>query len=189
MSGADERPETGSTQGSFVIIGVLTIAVSLVFASTLYLMLEQGMILKNIARNITRTGSANGVVNVIITAILLLTIMITMFGLRTIIPNILADPERQENATKMLKERVIPISATIFFVLFLHQFLMGGRDVGGLREVRDKLGLILIIGLIAAIAQGIRLVMSGSSITRILLASVMGSLTLIGSFYILKNLI
>lgn len=183
---ADERPETGSTQGSFIVMGVLTISIGLVIASTLYLLLDQRMIFKDIADIITRSGSAKGVINIMMATFLLLTIMITIFGFRTILPNLVADKERQENATKMLRERVIPISATIFFVLFLYQFIMSGREVSGSQEVWDKMNLLLIISLLVAIVQLVRVFMSENTLVRTVIYSVIGAGGILGLIALLS---
>jgi hypothetical protein len=170
----DERPETGSTQGSFIVMGVLTICIGLILTSVVYLLLKNNLILRSLASTIRPSGSDKGIMNVIMGTLILLTIMITIFGFRAILPNIMADKERQENAVRFMRERVIPISATIFFVLFLYQFMMGGRNVSASKELRDKMGLLLIVAMILAIVHGIRVIMSGGTIVRVLTYSGIG---------------
>lgn len=183
---ADERPETGSTQGSFIVMGVLTISIGLVIASALYLLLDQRIVFKGLADTITRSGSEKGVINVIMATFLLLTIMITIFGFRAILPNLIADKERQDNATRMLRERVIPISATIFFVLFLYQFIMSGREVDPSQEVWDKMNLLLIISILIAIVQLVRVFMSESTLVRTVIYSVIGAGGILGLIALLS---
>jgi hypothetical protein len=184
---ADERPETGSTQGSFIVMGVLTISIGLVITTALYLLVDQRIVFKNLADTITRSGSAKGVISIMMATFLLLTIMITIFGFRAILPNLMADKERQDNATKMLRERVIPISATIFFILFLYQFIMGGRDVSASQEVWDKMNLILIISVLVAIVQLVRVFMKENGLLKILMYSVIGAGGVLGLVALLSQ--
>lgn len=184
---ADERPETGSTQGSFIVMGVLTISIGLIFATLMYLLMEQRLMFRDLASTITKAGSSRGVMNVMIATFLLLTIMITIFGFRSILPNIMADKDRQENATRMLRERVIPIGATIFFVLFLYQFIMSGRESNPSQELWDKMNLLLIISILVAIVQMVRVFMSASTLVKIILYSVIGTGGILGMIAFFRN--
>ena len=184
---ADERPETGSTQGSFIVMGVLTISIGLIITTALYLLVDQRIVFKNLADTITRSGSTKGVISITMATFLLLTIMITIFGFRAILPNLMADSERQENATKILRERVIPISATIFFILFLYQFIMGGREVSANQEVWDKMNLLLIVSILVAIAQLVRVFMNENSLPKILMYSVIGAGAILGLVALLSQ--
>ena len=106
--------------------------------------------------------------------------MITIFGIRAILPNLLADKERKENATKMLRERIIPISATIFFILFLYQFITGGREVSASQDVWDKMNLLLIISVLVAIVQLVRVFMNENGLIKILMYSLFGAGGILG---------
>ena len=184
---ADERPETGSTQGSFIVMGVLTISIGLVITTALYLLIDQRIVFKKLADTITRSGSAKGVISIVMATFLLLTIMITIFGFRAILPNLMADTERQDNATKMLRGRVIPISATLFFILFLYQFIMSGREVSANQEVLDKMSLLLIISVLVAIVQLVRVFMNESTLPKILIYSAIGASVILGLVALLSQ--
>lgn len=168
MSVPDEKPETGNTQGIFILTSVLTIGVALVLTTVLYILFENRLILSSLAESMTRDGSNNGVKNVIISVLILLVLMVTIFGFNTVLPNIINDKTKQEQMTQIMRGRVIPIAATIFFVLFVYQFMTNGRDVSDSKEIQDKMGLVLIIALIGMVVQGIRLVMQGSDIVKML---------------------
>jgi hypothetical protein len=184
---ADERPETASTQGSFNAMGVLTIGIGLVLATTVYLLVDQSIIFPNLSSTITRSGSAKGVLNVVMATLILLTLMVTMFSMRTVIPNIMRDPEKKESIAKTLREMVIPISATIFFILFFYQFIMSGREVSDSRDFQDKIGILLILVILGGIAQGVRVVMSGGSVVWVGLMGVVGSGLILLALRLLKG--
>jgi hypothetical protein len=172
---ADERPESGSTQGVFNVIGIMVIGVGLILASSVYLLFEQKLVLPNLSSSITRSGSSKGVMNVIIATLLTLTSMITIFGLRSIVPTIMRDPEKRDTITNNLRQIVIPMSATLFFILFFYQFIMSGVEQSGSQDFRHKFSLLFILVGIGGIASLVRAIMSGISMFSIIFISVIGA--------------
>jgi len=184
---SDERPETASVQGSFSAMGVLTIGIGLVLATSIYLLVDQSIILPNVASSITRGGSTKGVMNVIIATLLLLTSLVTMYSLKSVIPNIMKDDEKKESISKTLREMVIPVSATLFFILFFYQFIMSGREQSSGKDFQDKIGIVLLLVGLDAIAQGVRVVMSGSSVLYVGTVSVIGAGLVLLALRLLKG--
>lgn len=167
----EEKPETGSSQGFVILSGMLSLSMALIVFAGVYVMMSSGVFMRNFASMISTEGRAKGVMSVMVVSLLLLVIMISIFGFQTVVPNLLRDKDRQEQATKMLRERVIPIAATMFFILFMYQFMFNGVEMSPRASMMSKLGIVSIFGVAMIVVQLIRMFMEGSPIFQLLIGA------------------
>lgn len=153
-----ERPEASSSQGAVSLVLIFSITTVLIFLWLLNVLIQNKFILRAFYEALPSEIQAKATMNVLIAIMIALVGTLTIFGLQSAIPRILSDPEKEKEATNILRGMIIPGSAVLFFVFFIYQFIFGTT---GITHRLAFVGAIVAIFGFATLSQ---LVMKNSSI-------------------------
>lgn len=179
---ADESPETGFAQGSFTALAVMSTGIAITLFSVLYFMFQSNLLpFKSI---ITYRSNQQGVLNSVTAVFVILTIMITTFIFQRTIPQILNDPDKMNEINDRIRGQIIPVSATLFFILFVYQFIVGNvESAPGIPKNTSSLMLIMIVFAIGAVSYGIRHGVGTNPVLVVAILSILG----VGSVYLVNK--